>query len=150
EPATRARAVGRTGACTVPTIMQSTVSRSRSGRGAETAPPLAPSPSAAATPHTLPEARGHGVPKVMDAIYYQGDIIRPIVAAVKSIASAIAIGTGASVGREDPIIQIGSGLGSTLGQLIRMPAGPRIILVAARSGPGSPPLRLALSCLPSS
>ncbi|MGH8320150.1 MAG: chloride channel protein, partial [Steroidobacteraceae bacterium] len=83
-----------------------------------------------------PEARGHGVPEVMDAIYYHGGIIRPIVAAVKSVASAIAIGTGAAVGREGPIIQIGSALGSTLGQLIRMPPGQRIILVAAGSGAG--------------
>ncbi len=83
-----------------------------------------------------PEARGHGVPEVMDAIYYRGGVIRPIVAVVKSLASAIAIGTGASVGREGPIIQIGSALGSTLGQLIRMPPGQRIILVAAGSGAG--------------
>ena len=55
-----------------------------------------------------PEARGHGVPEVMDAIYYNGGIIRPIVAVVKSLASAIAIGSGAAVGREGPIIQIGS------------------------------------------
>src|SRR5271168_890735 len=47
-----------------------------------------------------PEARGHGVPEVMDAIYYGGGIIRPIVAVVKSLASAIAIGSGAAVGRE--------------------------------------------------
>jgi CIC family chloride channel protein len=44
-----------------------------------------------------PEARGHGVPEVMDAIYYGGGVIRPIVAVVKSLASAIAIGTGAAV-----------------------------------------------------
>jgi CIC family chloride channel protein len=83
-----------------------------------------------------PEARGHGVPEVMDAIYYNGGLIRPIVAVVKSIASAIAIGTGAAVGREGPIIQIGSALGSTLGQVVRMPAGQRIILVAAGAGAG--------------
>jgi len=83
-----------------------------------------------------PEARGHGVPEVMEAIYYRGGVIRPIVAVVKSLASAIAIGTGAAVGREGPIIQIGSALGSTLGQLIRMPAGQRIILVAAGAGAG--------------
>jgi CIC family chloride channel protein len=63
-----------------------------------------------------PEARGHGVPEVMDAIYYKGGVIRPVVAVVKSLASAIAIGSGAAVGREGPIIQIGSALGSTLGQ----------------------------------
>ncbi|MGB7917919.1 MAG: hypothetical protein WCF79_21930, partial [Rhodomicrobium sp.] len=35
-----------------------------------------------------PEARGHGVPEVMDAIYYKEGVIRPVVAAVKSLASA--------------------------------------------------------------
>jgi CIC family chloride channel protein len=83
-----------------------------------------------------PEARGHGVPEVMDAIFYKGGVIRPVVAVIKSLASAIAIGTGAAVGREGPIIQIGSALGSTLGQLIKMPPGQRIILVAAGAGAG--------------
>jgi chloride channel protein, CIC family len=83
-----------------------------------------------------PEAKGHGVPEVMDAIYYKGGAIRPVVALVKSLASAIAIGSGSSVGREGPIIQIGSALGSTLGQIIRMPAGQRISLVAAGAGAG--------------
>ncbi len=83
-----------------------------------------------------PEAKGHGVPEVMDAIYYKGGVIRPVVALVKSLASALAIGSGASVGREGPIIQIGSALGSTLGQIIRMPAGQRIALVAAGAGAG--------------
>ena len=70
-----------------------------------------------------PEARGHGVPEVMDAIYYKGGVIRPVVAVVKSLASAIAIGSGAAVGREGPIIQIGSALGSTLGQIVAHAAG---------------------------
>ena len=83
-----------------------------------------------------PEAKGHGVPEVMDAIYYKGGVIRPVVALVKSLASAIAIGSGSSVGREGPIIQIGSALGSTLGQIVRMPAGQRIALVAAGAGAG--------------
>ena len=83
-----------------------------------------------------PEAKGHGVPEVMDAIYYQRGIIRPIVAVAKSLASALAIGSGAAVGREGPIIQIGSALGSTFGQMIRMSMGQRIILVAAGAGAG--------------
>jgi CIC family chloride channel protein len=83
-----------------------------------------------------PEAKGHGVPEVMDAIYYKGGVIRPVVALVKSLASAVAIGSGSSVGREGPIIQIGSALGSTLGQIVRMPAGQRIVLVAAGAGAG--------------
>jgi chloride channel protein, CIC family len=83
-----------------------------------------------------PEAKGHGVPEVMDAIYHKGGVIRPVVALVKSLASALAIGSGSSVGREGPIIQIGSALGSTLGQIVRMPAGQRIALVAAGAGAG--------------
>jgi CIC family chloride channel protein len=83
-----------------------------------------------------PEAKGHGVPEVMDAIYYRRGVIRPVVAVAKSLASALAIGSGAAVGREGPIIQIGSALGSTLGQVIRMSMGQRIILVAAGAGAG--------------
>ncbi len=83
-----------------------------------------------------PEAKGHGVPEVIDAIYYKSGVIRPVVAVVKSLASAVAIGTGSSVGREGPIIQIGSALGSTIGQIIRMPADQRISLVAAGAGAG--------------
>ena len=83
-----------------------------------------------------PEAKGHGVPEVMDAIYYQRGRIRPIVAAIKSLASALAIGSGAAVGREGPIIQIGSAFGSTLGQIVRMSVGQRITLVAAGAGAG--------------
>lgn len=83
-----------------------------------------------------PEARGHGVPEVMDAIFYRDGKIRPVVAAVKSLASALAIGSGSSVGREGPIIQIGASLGSTTGQLVRMEAWQRITLVAAGAGAG--------------
>jgi chloride channel protein, CIC family len=83
-----------------------------------------------------PEAKGHGVPEVMDAIYYGEGKIRPVVALVKSLASAFAIGSGASVGREGPIVQIGSSFGSTLGQVIRMDAAQRIVLIAAGAGAG--------------
>lgn len=65
------------------------------------------------------EARGHGVPEVMEAVSLQGGRIRPVVAIVKSIASALCIGTGGSVGREGPIVQIGSTLGSSVGQWFR-------------------------------
>ncbi len=83
-----------------------------------------------------PEARGHGVPEVMDAIYYQQGRIRPIVAAIKSLASAITIGSGGSVGREGPIIQIGSAFGSTLGQILPLPTRQRVVLIAAGAGAG--------------
>jgi len=83
-----------------------------------------------------PEARGHGVPEVMDAIFYRDGKIRPVVAIAKSLASAFSIGTGAAVGREGPIIQIGASLGSTIGQIIRMEPWQRITLVAAGAGAG--------------
>ncbi len=83
-----------------------------------------------------PEAKGHGVPEVMDAIYYGRGVIRPVVAVAKSLASALAIGTGAAVGREGPIIQIGAALGSSFGQVIRMAMGQRIVLVACGAGSG--------------
>jgi CIC family chloride channel protein len=66
------------------------------------------------------EAKGHGVPEVMEAVALRGGRIRPRVAVVKALASAICIGTGGSVGREGPIAQIGSSLGSTIGQLFRL------------------------------
>jgi CIC family chloride channel protein len=70
--------------------------------------------------HFAREARGHGVPEVMVAVARNGGRIRPQVAVVKALASALCIGGGGSVGREGPIVQIGSALGSTLGQLVKM------------------------------
>ena len=66
------------------------------------------------------EAKGHGVPEVMDAVALRGGRIRPRVVLVKSLASAISIGTGMSVGREGPIAQIGAAIGSTLGQVFKV------------------------------
>jgi len=83
-----------------------------------------------------PEARGHGVPEVMDAIYFRNGKIRPQVVIIKSLASALSIGSGASVGREGPIIQIGSGIGSVLGQLLHLRHWQVITLVAAGAGAG--------------
>ncbi len=83
-----------------------------------------------------PEARGHGVPEVMAAIFYNEGRIRPVVAAVKSFASALAIGSGSAVGREGPIIQIGASMASSFGQMVRLEAWQRITLVAAGAGAG--------------
>ena len=66
------------------------------------------------------EAKGHGVPEVMEAVALRGGRIRPQVAIVKALASSICIGTGGSVGREGPIVQIGSALGSTIGQVLNL------------------------------
>jgi CIC family chloride channel protein len=71
------------------------------------------------------EARGHGVPEVMEAVALRSGFIRPRLAAVKALASAITIGTGGSVGREGPIVQIGAAAASTVGQLARV-SGPQL------------------------
>src|SRR6202012_3217109 len=84
-----------------------------------------------------PEAKGHGVPEVMDAVFYKGGNIRGEVAIVKSIASALSIGSGAAVGREGPIIQIGSALGSAFSQVIGLATQQKITLLGAGAGAGS-------------
>jgi CIC family chloride channel protein len=66
------------------------------------------------------EAKGHGVPEVMEAVALRGGRIRPQVAIVKALASSLSIGSGGSVGREGPIVQIGSALGSTIGQSLNL------------------------------
>ncbi len=82
------------------------------------------------------EARGHGVPEVMLAVADNGGRIRPQVTVVKAVASAITIGVGGSVGREGPIVQIGSALASTLGQLVRMSENRLRIIVACGAAGG--------------
>jgi len=68
------------------------------------------------------EAKGHGVPEVMEAVATKGGIIRGRVAAAKVVASAVTIGTGGSAGSEGPIVQIGSSFAS---YPAGSPAGPR-------------------------
>ncbi len=83
-----------------------------------------------------PEAKGTGVPEVMDAVYYRKGAIRPVVALVKSLASSLSIGSGGSVGREGPIMQIGSALASQLGRFLDMSPRERVILIACGTGGG--------------
>jgi CIC family chloride channel protein len=82
------------------------------------------------------EAKGHGVPEVMEAIAMRGGNIRPRVAVVKTIASSICIGSGGSTGREGPIIQIGAAVGSAIGQKLKLPPGGVKILLACGATAG--------------
>lgn len=83
-----------------------------------------------------PEAKGHGVPEVMEAVALRGGRMHPRVIAVKSLASAISIGFGGSCGREGPIVQIGSTIGSVLGQVTRAPVPIVRTLVACGAAAG--------------
>jgi CIC family chloride channel protein len=82
------------------------------------------------------EARGHGVPEVMLAVAENGGRIRPPVTIVKALASALCIGTGGSVGREGPIVQIGSAFASSAGQLVHMSESRLRIIVACGAAGG--------------
>jgi chloride channel protein, CIC family len=83
-----------------------------------------------------PEARGHGVPEVMYAVTHKGGRIAPQVSVVKALASALCIGGGGSVGREGPIVQIGSAAGSTIAQLLRLDTPRMRLLVACGAAAG--------------
>lgn len=83
-----------------------------------------------------PEARGHGVPEVMYAVSHRGGRIAPQVSVVKALASALCIGGGGSVGREGPIVQIGSAAGSTIAQVLRMNTPRMRLLVACGAAAG--------------
>ncbi|HMR64698.1 MAG TPA: chloride channel protein, partial [Anaerolineae bacterium] len=82
------------------------------------------------------EAKGHGVPEVMQAIILRKGRIRPRVALVKSVTAAICIGSGGSAGREGPIVQVGAALGSTAAQLLRLGPERTITLVACGAAAG--------------
>ena len=86
--------------------------------------------------HFAPEARGHGVPEVMYAVAHRGGRIAPQVTLVKALASALCIGGGGSVGREGPIVQIGSAAGSTVAQLFRLDTDRVRLLVACGAAGG--------------
>jgi CIC family chloride channel protein len=75
------------------------------------------------------EAKGHGVPEVMDSVIRFGGKIRLRVVGVKAVASAVTIGTGGSSGREGPIVHMGSAIGSNVAQFLKMtPAQTKIVL----------------------
>ncbi|MGD2272374.1 MAG: chloride channel protein [Desulfobacterales bacterium] len=82
------------------------------------------------------EAKGHGVPEVMEAVALRSGIIRKRLVVVKSLASAISIGTGGSVGREGPIVQIGSAIGSSIGQFMKVSADRMRTLVGCGAAAG--------------
>ncbi|MFQ5822566.1 MAG: chloride channel protein [bacterium] len=82
------------------------------------------------------EAKGHGVPEVMESIVLRGGAIRPRVMFAKVTASAVCIGSGGSVGREGPIVQIGSAIGSMLGQVLKVTGSRLRTFVACGTAAG--------------
>ncbi len=83
-----------------------------------------------------PEAKGTGVPEVMQSVLVKGGRIRPRVAFLKTIVSTITIGTGGSVGREGPIVQIGASIGSLVGQFFQISSKRMKTLVGCGAAAG--------------
>jgi CIC family chloride channel protein len=82
------------------------------------------------------EAKGHGVPEVMEAVALKSGLIRKRLVLIKTLVSAVCIGTGGSVGREGPIVQIGSAIGSAIGQLLKVSASRMRTLVGCGAAAG--------------
>jgi CIC family chloride channel protein len=83
-----------------------------------------------------PETKGSGVPDTIDSVYYRQGFIRPVVFAIKPLAAALSLGSGASVGREGPALQIGAAVGSLASRLRKIPAWQKIIMVTAGASAG--------------
>ncbi len=86
-----------------------------------------------------PEAEGHGTDAMVDAFHRKKGVIRRRVPIVKTIASAITIGSGGSAGKEGPIAQIGAGFGSFLASLLKVGDRERrtMMLAGAAGGLGA-------------
>ena len=82
------------------------------------------------------EAKGHGVPEIMESLVFRGGRIRTKVVAIKALASSICIASGGSVGREGPIVQISSTIASSIGRLFRIQEKGLRTLVAAGAAAG--------------
>ncbi len=83
---------------------------------------------------TTPAVKGTGVPKVLESILVRGGEIDPKIAVYKTVASSIAIGSGGSLGREGPIVQIGSAAGSFFGRYTERHAYIRTLVAAGAAG----------------
>ncbi len=75
--------------------------------------------------------RHHGVAGIMEACALGGGRLRYGRMPAKALASSLSLGAGASVGPEDPSVQIGSNLGSFIGQRLHMREDRVRLLVAA-------------------
>jgi H+/Cl- antiporter ClcA len=82
------------------------------------------------------QIRGHGIPEALEIILTHGSRVRPRLAVLKPVSSAISIGTGGPFGAEGPIIVTGGALGSIVGQLVHLTAAQRRSLLVAGAAAG--------------
>jgi H+/Cl- antiporter ClcA/CBS domain-containing protein len=80
--------------------------------------------------------RGHGIPEALEAILLGRSLIKPRVAVLKPLSSALSIGTGGPFGAEGPIIVTGGAFGSIFAQLFHLSAAERKTLLVAGASAG--------------
>ncbi len=80
--------------------------------------------------------RGHGIPEAMEQVLLNRSRIPPRMTFLKPLSAAVAIGTGGPFGAEGPIIATGGALGSFVGQVLKVTADERKVLLAAGAGAG--------------
>lgn len=80
-------------------------------------------------------AKGHGVPDVIKAIALNRSVL-PQIALVKSLSSAITLGSGGSAGREGPIVQIGAAIGSGVGRFFKFSSARMKTVIACGAAGG--------------
>ena len=80
--------------------------------------------------------KGEGIPNVILAVATKGGIIKGSVAVLKTIQTAISIGTGGAGGKEGPIVQIGAAIGSGFGQFLNLSSDRLRILVGCGAAAG--------------
>ncbi len=80
------------------------------------------------------EERHHGVAGIMESVALGGGRLRYTRMPIKALASALSLGAGASVGPEDPSVQIGANVGSFFGQKLHLSDDRVRVLVAAGGG----------------
>ncbi len=83
-----------------------------------------------------PEARGPGIPAVILSVSAQQSTIRHRVTFIKGLVSSLLLGTGASVGREGPVVQIGASVGSSLAQFFDLRPDLRRVCLACGAAAG--------------
>jgi len=84
----------------------------------------------------VPNARGSGIPQVKVAYAGRGPPLRMRDSVGKFFVAALQIGTGSSLGREGPTVQIAAGLASRIGRLARLSPDEvrRLLPVGAAAG----------------
>jgi H+/Cl- antiporter ClcA len=80
--------------------------------------------------------RGHGIPEAIEAILLHGARIDPLVAVLKPLSAAIAIGSGGPFGAEGPIIMTGGAFGSLVAQWLHLTDAERTTLLVAGAAAG--------------